>query len=94
MLLIEVDGKGLFAGHGIDVPRGILATTSELPALPTHGPWIVKAQMPAGGRGKAGGTEEDGSVDARVGSQMLLRRPFDRFFGRRKVECYASLRMD
>ena len=31
------------------MPRGILATTPELPALPTHGPWIVKAQMPAGG---------------------------------------------
>ena len=55
MLLIEADGKALFAEHGIAVPRGVLATTPELRELPGSGPWIVKAQVPVGGRGKAGG---------------------------------------
>jgi succinyl-CoA synthetase beta subunit len=44
MLLIEADGKALFAEHGIPIPP----TTGP-------GPWIVKAQVPVGGRGKAGG---------------------------------------
>ena len=55
MLLIEADGKELFAGHGIAVPNGVQVTTPDLPELPGTGPWIVKAQVPAGGRGKAGG---------------------------------------
>lgn len=54
MLLIEADGKALFAAHGIPVPPSVLATdaTAEPPGA---GPWIVKAQVPVGGRGKAGG---------------------------------------
>ncbi len=54
MLLIEADGKALFAAGGIAVPAGILATSADPPSLPGAGPWIVKAQLPAGGRGKAG----------------------------------------
>jgi succinyl-CoA synthetase beta subunit len=55
VLLIEADGKELFAAHGITVPNGVLVTTPDLPELPGTGPWIVKAQVPVGGRGKAGG---------------------------------------
>ena len=55
MLLIEADGKALFAEHGIAVPNGVLVTTPDLSELPGAGPWIVKAQVPVGGRGKAGG---------------------------------------
>lgn len=54
MLLIEADGKTLFAEHGIPIPAGVVAT-GTLPKLPGEGPWIVKAQVPVGGRGKAGG---------------------------------------
>jgi len=54
MLLIETDGKTLFAEHGIPVPECVLVTGS-VPPLPGDGPWVVKAQVPVGGRGKAGG---------------------------------------
>src|SRR5579871_1995472 len=54
VLLIEADGKALLAEHGITVPDGVLATDTSLGELP-EGPWIVKAQVPVGGRGKAGG---------------------------------------
>lgn len=63
MLLIEADGKALFAQHGIAVPAGIVVTDG-VPALPGAGPWMVKAQVPVGGRGKAGGIVRAGSPDA------------------------------
>jgi succinyl-CoA synthetase beta subunit len=50
MLLIEADGKALFRAYGIPVPAG---DEARVPA--TDGPWMVKAQVPVGGRGKAGG---------------------------------------
>ncbi len=54
MLLIEADGKSLFAEHGIPVPVGVVATDAGV-LPPGAGPWMVKAQVPVGGRGKAGG---------------------------------------
>jgi len=54
VLLIEADGKALFAEHGIPVPAGVVVTAT-VPTLPGGGPWMVKAQVPVGGRGKAGG---------------------------------------
>ncbi|HUB12671.1 MAG TPA: ATP-grasp domain-containing protein [Acetobacteraceae bacterium] len=55
MLLTEADGKALFAEYGIEVPRGVLLSEPVASGLPGAGPWIVKAQVPVGGRGKAGG---------------------------------------
>ena len=55
MLLIEADGKALLAEHGVAVPEGLLATDASIGDLPGEGPWMVKAQVPVGGRGKAGG---------------------------------------
>lgn len=54
MLLIEADGKALFAEHGIPVPVGVVVTDDSA-TPPGAGPWMVKAQVPVGGRGKAGG---------------------------------------
>ena len=48
--LLEHEGKALLARHGFAIPPGAL-----FPALPTPGPFMVKAQVLAGGRGKAGG---------------------------------------
>jgi succinyl-CoA synthetase beta subunit len=53
MLLLEHDAKELLRGHGIAVPPGVLVESAG-PA-PFPGPWMVKAQVPTGGRGKAGG---------------------------------------
>ena len=59
MLLIEADGKALLAEYGIAVPEATLATDAAIGdsrvKLPGEGPWMVKAQVPVGGRGKAGG---------------------------------------
>ncbi len=57
MLLDEHQSKQLFAEVGINIPEGILLTPQSLhqvePAFPL--PWYLKAQVLAGGRGKAGG---------------------------------------
>jgi succinyl-CoA synthetase beta subunit len=56
MYLLEHDAKVLLADNGITVPAGCLVERLddvERVELPP-GPWVVKAQVPAGGRGKAG----------------------------------------
>jgi len=64
MLLIEADGKALFAEHGIAIPAGHVVTAGDVIAPPADtGPWMVKAQVPVGGRGKAGGVRRCGSPD-------------------------------
>ena len=55
MYLLEHDAKELLSRHQVHVPSGRLVTdvadaVADLPA----GPWIVKGQITAGGRGKAG----------------------------------------
>lgn len=59
MMLLEHDAKNLLAHAGVPVPDGVWAAgDAPPPALPASlrdGPWVVKAQIPAGGRGKAGG---------------------------------------
>ena len=75
MLLIEADGKALFAEHGIPVRAGIVVT-GAVPDLPGDGPWMVKAQVPVGGRGQAGGIIRCRSRDEVVAAcaGMLGRR--------------------
>jgi biotin carboxylase len=57
----EYQAKQLLANHGIPTPRGKVASTVEeaLSAATElgDGPWVVKAQIHAGGRGKAGGVK-------------------------------------
>ena len=75
MLLIEADGKVLLAGQGVPVPAGIVVT-DVVAALPGDGPWMVKAQVPVGGRGKAGGVVRCVSrseVEAAVGRMLGTR---------------------
>lgn len=50
--LFEYEGKALLASCGLPIPAGALA--GELPEA-LDGPLVVKAQVLAGGRGKAGG---------------------------------------
>jgi succinyl-CoA synthetase beta subunit len=61
MNLHEFQSKMLFAEYGIPVPRGIAATTGDeaQKAVASLGGklWVVKAQVHAGGRGKAGGVK-------------------------------------
>jgi succinyl-CoA synthetase beta subunit len=53
-MLLEHDAKELIAARGIPVPPGRLVGADAV-GLDIAPPWIVKAQVPVGGRGKAGG---------------------------------------
>lgn len=58
MKLHEYQAKALFVEYGIPVPRGGVAETSEQAQTVAQSigtKWVVKAQVHAGGRGKAGG---------------------------------------
>ena len=67
MNLHEYQSKRLFADCGIPVPKGIPAKTPEeaVKAAEELGGtvWVVKAQVHAGGRGKAGGIKLARSID-------------------------------
>lgn len=68
--LLEHEGKSLLERNGMRIPRGALYP--ELPPQ-TGGPLVVKAQVLAGGRGKAGGIKfADGPADAQAAAQKLL----------------------
>ncbi len=64
----EYQAKQLFADYGIPVPAGKIATTPEEAAEVARAlggdEWVVKAQIHAGGRGKAGGVKLVKSTDA------------------------------
>ncbi len=61
MNLHEYQAKEIFRSYGIAVPTGRVATTADEAASAAQalgGPvWVVKAQVHAGGRGKAGGVK-------------------------------------
>ena len=82
----EYQAKNLFADYGIAVPKGELATTAEeaVEAARQVGgeQWVVKAQVHAGGRGKAGGVKLAGSFDE-------VRAEAERMLGM-KIETYQT----
>lgn len=61
MNLHEYQGKQLFAKYGLPVSQGVAADTPEQAAAAADeiggNQWVVKAQVHAGGRGKAGGVK-------------------------------------
>ncbi|MBI3297744.1 MAG: ADP-forming succinate--CoA ligase subunit beta [Elusimicrobia bacterium] len=62
MKLLEFQGKDVFRRYGIPVPPtgGAIQKPAQLPAALKRagkGPWVIKAQVLAGGRGKAGGVK-------------------------------------
>ena len=71
--LLEHEGKSLLARHGMRIPRGALYP--EPP--PTGGQLVVKAQVLAGGRGKAGGIKfSDNAADAEAAAKKMLGTTF------------------
>lgn len=80
MNLHEYQSKKLLAQYGLPVPKGVIANSVEqallaLDLLNTEH-WVVKAQIHAGGRGKAGGVKRLGSREqlAAVARQLLHTR--------------------
>ena len=67
MNIHEYQAKAVLAKYGVPVPRGHAAFSPDeavVKAKELGGPvWVVKAQIHAGGRGKAGGVKVVKSVD-------------------------------
>ncbi len=85
MNLHEYQSKELFAKYGIAVPRGIAVKSPDaaVAAAKELGGdlWVVKAQVHAGGRGKAGGVklartydEVRDYADAMLGTQLVTHQ--------------------
>jgi succinyl-CoA synthetase beta subunit len=85
MNLHEYQAKQLFARYGVPVTRGEVATTpaqAEACANRLGGDlWVVKAQVHAGGRGKAGGVKLARNADevreaaaAMLGSRLVTKQ--------------------
>jgi succinyl-CoA synthetase beta subunit len=67
MNLHEYQSKQLFAQYGIPIPRGVIARSGDEARQAAEqlggSVWVVKAQVHAGGRGKAGGVKVVKSED-------------------------------
>ena len=77
MNLHEFQAKRLFTQYGITTPKGIVADTAaqaEQAARDLGGErWVVKAQVHAGGRGKAGGVRlVDNLADVVIAAEAML----------------------
>lgn len=77
MNLHEYQAKEIFRHYGIPVPAGQVAASAEEAAAAAKalgGPvWVVKAQVHAGGRGKAGGVKLARDLDTvRAAAQAML----------------------
>jgi succinyl-CoA synthetase beta subunit/citryl-CoA synthetase large subunit len=71
MRLLEVESKEILKKYGIPVPTGQAVSRSK--DLQMEGPVVLKAQIPIGGRGKAGGIiEAKRREEARSGIEHLL----------------------
>ena len=63
--LTEFEGKQIWQKYGIPVPKGVLISSAEQASSALSDlkpPYMVKAQIPAGKRGKAGGIKAAHSI--------------------------------
>ncbi|MBK8814923.1 MAG: ADP-forming succinate--CoA ligase subunit beta [Methylococcaceae bacterium] len=85
MNIHEYQAKILFRDYGIPVPDGIATNSStnvsEITDKLSGASWVVKAQVHAGGRGKAGGvklTSDSGElktiVDSMIGTRLVTHQ--------------------
>jgi succinyl-CoA synthetase beta subunit len=77
MNIHEYQAKAILTHYGLNVPRGFLANTIEETVAATEklggNAWVLKAQVHAGGRGKAGGIKlvRDKAQVAQVAGDMI-----------------------
>jgi len=84
MKIHEFQAKAILAGYGVPVPRGEVAVTAveaRNAAERLGGPVVVKAQIHAGGRGKAGGVvlasspgEAETAAERLIGSRLVTHQ--------------------
>ena len=75
MKLLEYQAKEVLSSLGIPIPPGVVARNAEeaAAAFAKLGPVAVKAQVPVGGRGKAGGIKLARTADeAREAAQRII----------------------
>ena len=75
MKLLEYQAKEVLSSLGIPIPPGVVARTPDEAAAAVEklGPVAVKAQVPVGGRGKAGGIKLAKTPDeARKAAQQII----------------------
>ncbi|HKB18112.1 MAG TPA: ADP-forming succinate--CoA ligase subunit beta [Candidatus Dormibacteraeota bacterium] len=75
MKLLEYQAKEVLASLGIAIPPGLVARTADeaAAAVSKLGPVAVKAQVPVGGRGKAGGIRLAKTPDeARKAAEQII----------------------
>jgi succinyl-CoA synthetase beta subunit len=76
MKLLEYQGKELFKSYGIPVPKGeVIEKKDDLKKISNPFPWVLKAQVLVGGRGKAGGIKIAESVEeaGRIFDEMVVK---------------------
>ena len=91
MNLHEYQGKSILKGYGVSVPMGIVAHNADeaveaakkIQEETGSDKWAVKAQVHAGGRGKAGGVKIAKSIDE-------VRKYADQIIGMRLVTPQTS----
>jgi len=103
MKLFEYRGKQLFEKYGISVPKGIVIENEESLSSLSF-PCVLKAQVPVGGRGKAGGiqlvkTKEDAKEQlARILQTRIGGFPVQKVLAEEKIgvkkELYLSYTLD
>ena len=80
MNLHEYQSKKILAAYGVPVPKGEVAASADAAAAAAQALggslWVVKAQVHAGGRGKAGGIKVARDLDAvrKAASELLGQR--------------------
>ena len=96
MRLLEFQAKRLLTENGIFVPKGVLVTSpKELKKVSF--PTVLKAQVPVGGRGKAGGirrveqAEEASSVVNELFGSTIMGHPVQALLAEDPVEVSREL---
>jgi len=103
MNLLEVEGKRLFFDYGIPIPMGRLSH-GDVPSDFVRYPAVVKAQVPTGGRGKAGGirvvtdvTELGKAVQEIIGTSIKGHKVWEVLIEEKiesRKELYISITVD
>ena len=96
MRLLEFQAKRIFSEFGIPVPCGVLVSLSTDPKDLTY-PAVLKAQVPVGGRGKAGGIQivssatEAADVMDQLFDASIMGHPIRTLLAEEKVEVRQEL---
>lgn len=107
MILLEHIAKGRLAEYGLPIPKGALARSAREAgeiAKALGGPMVIKAQVPTGGRGRAGGIkmarnpQEAEALAAGLMGKELLGHPVRGVLVEERLEMsqelYLSLAID